>query len=210
MLFLGLIWRKMARNVYLIRHGQVESRFEGKLVGSTDADLSPKGVEQAARLSPFLAQRSPDICFSSPLRRCLQTATGAVSALNIEIVQQEKLREVDFGKWEGLGFDDIVAMDPDGVDMWIRCNPDFCFPQGEAIAQFITRIETMADFLLSVPEDNIAVVTHGGVIRFMLCHLLELDFQKHSIFEVNYAGVFTLKIFDRTAVLAEIINAGDM
>ena len=90
----------MARNLYLIRHGQVESRFKGKLVGSTDAELSPAGLEQAVRLNNFLSRKSPDISFSSPMRRCLQTAEQAVASLNIEIVQEEMFCEVDFGEWE--------------------------------------------------------------------------------------------------------------
>ena len=200
----------MARNLYLIRHGQVESLLTGKLVGSTDADLSPTGMEQAARLNSVLSRRSPDICFSSPMRRCLQTAEQAMASLNIELVREESLREVDFGAWEGLGFDEIAQSDPTGVEKWIRCDRDFRFPRGESLSDFIERVETSADLLFKIPQNSVAVFTHGGVIRFMLCKLLGLPFHKHSIFEVQYADVYVLKIFDNGAVLSGIINSEDM
>ncbi len=200
----------MARNLYLIRHGQVKSRFKGKLVGSTDADPSPAGLEQAVRLNNFLSRKSPAICFSSPMRRCLQTAEQAVASLNIEIVQEEMFCEVDFGEWEGLVFNDIMQLDPVGVEKWIRCDQDFRFPQGESLADFIKRVETSATLLLRTPQDTVAVFTHGGVIRFILCKLLGLAFRKHGIFEVNYADVYALKIFEDRAVLSGIMNAEDM
>jgi len=92
----------MARNLYLIRHGQVRSRFKEKFVGSTDADPSPAGLELAVRLNNFLSRTSPAIYFSSPVRRCLQTAEQAVASLSIEIVQEEMFCEVDYGEWERL------------------------------------------------------------------------------------------------------------
>ena len=210
MLFPGRIWRKMARNLYLIRHGQVINQLKGKFVGSTDADLSLSGLEQAARLNIFLSRKTPDICFSSPMRRCLQTAEQAIASLNIELFPKKMFREVDFGEWEGLGFNDIVRSDPVGVEKWIRCDQDFRFPQGESLAEFIERIETSAGFLLKIPQDTVAVFTHGGVIRFMLCQLLGLALRKHSIFEVNYTDVYVLKILNNSAVLSGILNSEDM
>lgn len=200
----------MARNLYLIRHGEITGRLKGKFVGSTDADLSPAGLKQAARLNSLLSRKSPDVCFSSPMRRCLQTAEQAMGVLNIELVRQESLREVDFGKWEGLGFDEIVQSDPAGIEKWIRCDRDFRFPGGESLADFMKRVETSADLLLKSPRNSVAVFTHGGVIRFMLCKLLGLPIRKHDIFEINYADVFFLKIFDGGAVLSSIIKSEDM
>ncbi len=200
----------MARMLYLIRHGQVEHRFKGKLVGSTNADLAPVGLEQAARLAKYLLRKSPDICFSSPMGRCLQTAEQVMDSLNNELIQHDLLREVDFGEWEGLSFNDIVQLDPEGVEKWIRCDPDFRFPQGECLADFFKRVEAFIDLLLKSSIDSAAVFTHGGIIRFMLCKLLGLPFPKHNIFEVNYADVYVLRLFDNGAVLSSIMSSGDM
>ncbi len=89
----------MARNLYIIRHGQVKNRFKGKFIGSIDADLSLTGLEQAVRLNNFLSKKSPKICFSNPIRRCLQAAEKALASLNIALIQEDLFREVAFGKW---------------------------------------------------------------------------------------------------------------
>lgn len=200
----------MARNLYLIRHGQVEKRFIGKLVGATDVDLSPMGLKQATCLNQVLSRKLPDICFSSPMRRCLQTAKHAMNALDIELIRQESLREVDFGEWEGLGFEEIIQLDPEKVEKWIRCDPDFQFPRGESLAAFKKRVENAIDLLVKNPNNSIAVFTHGGVVRFMLCILLGLPLHKHPIFEVNYADVYTLKISTNGAILSGVLNIEDM
>jgi len=200
----------MAGNLYLIRHGQVKSRFKGALVGSTDVELSPAGLEQAAHLRNYLSRKSPDICFSSPMQRCLQTAQQAMYSLNIQLIQHDLLREVDFGEWEGLSFSDIMRLDPVGVEKWIQCDHDFRFPKGEKLADFFERVEKSTDLLLTTPQDRVAVFTHGGVIRFMLCKLLGIPLSKHNIFEVNYADVFVLRIFNNGAVLSSIMSSEDI
>lgn len=200
----------MARNLYLIRHGQVKSQYKGTLVGSTDVELSPTGLEQAAHLRNFLSRKSPDICFTSPMQRCLQTAQLAMSSLNIELIQNDLLREVDFGDWENLSFNDIMRLDPVGVEKWIQCNHDFQFPRGERLADFFKRVKKSADLFMTIPQNRVAVFTHGGVIRFMLCKLLGIPLPKHNIFEVNYAGIFVLRLFENNAVLSSILSPEDI
>lgn len=200
----------MVKNLYLIRHGQVESRFEGKLVGATNADLSPSGREQAIRLNQILIRKSPDICFSSPMRRCLDTANHAMASLNIELRQLEQIRELDFGEWEGVSFKDIKRLDPLGVEKMKRCDLDFRFPKGESLSDFIERIETSTDRLLRTPQDSVVVFAHGGVIRFMVCKLLGVAYDRHSFFNVNYASVYEFKISDNGAVLTGILNIDEI
>lgn len=196
----------MARKLILIRHGQVESLYKGKLVGSTNAELSPAGLEQAGSLHSFLARKSPDIAYSSPMKRCMDSAGAAMSGLNLELKVEELLSEVDFGDWEGLSFEELSKKDPEKAASWIVSDPDFVFPGGESLAGFLERVKAAAEMLRAEPGDTVAVFTHGGIIRFMLCQLLGLDIAKHAIFEVGYSSAFVLKLYEGAAVLSEIVK----
>jgi broad specificity phosphatase PhoE len=101
----------MARNLYPIRHGQVKSPFKATFVGDAHADFSPAGLAPAVRLNNVLSRISPHIRYSSPMRRCLQTAQQAMVCQTIEFVHQQELRrDADVGDGEGPGFNDVVRL----------------------------------------------------------------------------------------------------
>lgn len=194
----------MARRLILIRHGQVEARFVGRFVGSTDAALSPTGLRQAEQLAAWLAQQRPGACFCSPLRRCTETARAAVAGLSLQPQVDPDLRETDFGAWEGLSFADIAGRDAAAVDRWARFESGFRFPGGESIADFTSRIGAAADRMAASSAETVVAFTHGGVIRFMLCALLRLDPRSYAAFEVKPAGVVELALFEGGALLQSL------
>lgn len=196
----------MARRLILIRHGQVEERFEGRFVGATDAGLSPAGLRQAQDLASWLAGMKPGACFSSPLQRCTATARAAVAGLPLQLELDPDLREVDFGAWEGLSFSDIAGKDAAAVDRWARFEPGFRFPGGESLADFTRRINAAADRMAAAPQETVVAFTHGGVIRFMLCALLRLDPRSYAAFEIRPAGVVELALFEGGALLQFLGN----
>jgi len=200
----------MARRLILIRHGQVEERFEGRFVGSTDAALSPTGLRQAQDLAPWLAGKKPGTCFSSPLQRCTATARAAVVGLSLQPELSRDLREVDFGEWEGLSFSEIAGKDAAAVDRWARFEPGFRFPGGESIADFTRRIGAAADRMAATPQETVVAFTHGGVIRFMLCALLRLDPRSYAAFEIRPAGVVELALFEGGALLQGLGNVAEL
>ncbi len=200
----------MARRLILIRHGQVEERFEGRFVGSTDAVLSPAGLRQAGDLTSWLAGKKSGACFCSPLQRCTATACAALAGLSLQPVLDPDLREVDFGEWEGLSFADIAGKDAAAVDRWARFEPGFRFPGGESIAEFTRRIGAAADRMAAVPQETVVAFTHGGVIRFMLCALLRLDPRSYAAFEIRPAGVVELALFEGGALLQSLGNVRDI
>ncbi len=191
----------MARRLILIRHGQVEERYAGRFVGSTDAALSPAGLRQARGLAPYLAQQRPGACFSSPLQRCTGTARAAVAGLALRVGLDGDLREADFGAWEGLSFPEIAGRDAEAVDRWARFVPGFRFPGGESVADFMKRITAAAERMAAVPEETVVAFTHGGVIRFMLCALLRLEPRSYGAFAVSPGGVAELALFEGGAML---------
>lgn len=191
----------MAERLILIRHGDLGNHCRGRYIGRTDAPLSAEGGRQAAALAGPLA-RLPDgsSLLVSPLRRTLETAAIALRP-GANFVVDPDLREIDFGRWEGMGFAEILAADPAAVDRWAALAEDFAFPEGESIGNFRKRIGAAAKRIAADPAETAVVVTHGGVIRFLICHFLGLPDRAHLLFDVQPASISEIRIDGGKGVL---------
>jgi broad specificity phosphatase PhoE len=114
------------------------------------------------------------------------------------------LREIDFGEWETRTFAEAAADNPPLVDRWAAFDPDFAFPGGEAVSDFLCRIRTAADRLAGDTAQTVLAVTHGGVIRAMICYLLGLEPRQYVVFDVPYAALVVIDLLDGKGVLAAI------
>jgi len=171
--------------LYLLRHGSTTS--PGTYTGSLDVDLSSKGAKQVKDIASYCQKLELDSCYCSPLQRCRKTFS--LLKLPHACTFDHNLREIDFGRWEGLTFSEISQNDQEQLDVWVRQKQDFTFPGGEAIATFINRVTTWFDELLTNEMDAVLVVTHGGVIRHALCHFIGLDHSFAPSFHINEAGM---------------------
>jgi len=191
----------MAERLILIRHGDLGARRRGRYIGRTDAPLSQEGRRQAAALAGPLVRR-PDVAsvLVSPLRRTRETAELALGR-GANFVVDPDLREIDFGRWEGMGFAKILAADPAAVDRWAALADNFAFPEGESIGNFRKRIGAAARRIAADPARTAVVVTHGGVIRFLNCHFLGLPDRAHLLFDVQPASISEIRIDGGKGVL---------
>lgn len=196
----------MAESLYLVRHGSIGPVGQGCYIGSTDAPLCEEGERQVAALAERLRARTGlRRCVCSPLRRAVRTAEilGGATGLAPEIVPD--LREIAFGSWEGRTFDEIRDSSPDQVGESARFAPDFAFPGGERMQDFLARVRRAAERLAAEPEVVLAV-THAGVIRAMLCHLLALPPRAYVAFDIAPASLTVVRLFDGKGVLSEMIR----
>jgi broad specificity phosphatase PhoE len=171
-------------------------------VGATDVPLRAEGISQSARLAAGLGRRRPTRCYCSPLARTQQTARIISESIGLSVTTDRDLREINFGEWEGMTFDQAAARHPEAVARWASFSDDFAFPGGESLRDFLERIQRTADRLAADPSERILVITHGGVIRAMICHLLGLSPRSYVLFEIQCAAVSTIKLFDGRGVLA--------
>jgi broad specificity phosphatase PhoE len=192
----------MAKTLLLARHAETGPDFRGRFVGSSDVPLAGDGPEQAERLAALAATFRPELCLCSPLLRARQTAIPVAAVTGLPIITDEELREVDFGRWEAKTFEQISAVDPELVKHWAAWHEDFAFPDGETLRGFKQRIKKITLQLTSLEAETILVISHGGVIRTMLCHLLGLSLRHYLMFEVQPATLTVLTLHDRGAVLS--------
>ncbi len=185
------------KELYFLRHGA--TGLQGRYIGATDAPLSAQGREQVHKTGLLLGEKEVTKIFCSPLLRCRQS----LAELKLTGTSQfsELLREIDFGRWEGKNFTEIVHSDPQLVDSWVAAPLNFCFPGGESLQSFTHRITLFITELKSVVEDTLLVVAHGGVIRHLLCLLLDLPVEKYLLFDVEPGSFCSIRLYPEGGVL---------
>jgi alpha-ribazole phosphatase len=135
----------------------------GICYGRLDVALAPHAEEQIGAIAA-----SPDlhgaVCvWSSPSRRCCGLAGAIAAALDVRLTIDPRLRELDFGAWEGRPWDVIARAD---LDRWAASPLTFAPPGGETGAAFIARISAFHVGLRQAQQDCV-VVSHGGPLKVL-------------------------------------------
>ncbi|OSB12121.1 histidine phosphatase family protein [Paraclostridium bifermentans] len=164
----------MANTFYIVRHGQTNWNILGKTQGHGNSDLTEKGIEQATELADSLAKNHKiDYIFSSDLGRAVQTANILGDSLGISVCETPDLREMGFGKWEGLLIDEIKMNYADIYNTW-RNEPHLVeIPEGETLHIIKDRVDNFINELNKKYDNkHILLVTHSVTVRVMLLSFL--------------------------------------
>ena len=181
----------------LIRHGQTDFNIQGKYCGYSDPPLNEEGMQQVEKLKTRLEGLEVDVLFSSDLQRAIETAQIALP--NKLIKQVEKLREYNFGVFEGLTYEEIMEDHADIYTAWIGDPSKKAIPQGDCFKSFSNRIrEGLDSILLKNRGKTVALVTHSGPIRLILSDVLKYGTDKFwkinqdnaALNIINYNGSF--------------------
>lgn len=178
--------------ISLLRHGEVEGgpRFRG----STDDPLTKNGWQQMRIATNAVKETRWNRIISSPLQRCAHFAREYALQHNLNISFEDHLKEMHFGQWEGRSAAEIMQEDPDALGrFWsdpIQQSP----PDAESLLDFQTRVlEAWQNIIDRYVGQKILIITHGGVIRVLLCHeqkkpinkLLEIDVPLGSLTHIQ-------------------------
>jgi broad specificity phosphatase PhoE len=169
-------------------------------------ELSPLGQEQSRALASYLQTVPFDALFASPMRRVQQTLQRLVEYQTRAPIILEQLREVDFGAWTGLGWDDIQGRFGVSAYEWLQQLEQGLINQAEQVSDFRQRIEIALQLILRERcGQTLAVVCHGGVIRMILALLLELSLSKMAGFDFEYASLSVVDCLPRK-VEVQLLN----
>ncbi|MDT8859290.1 histidine phosphatase family protein [Alkalihalobacillus sp. MEB130] len=171
-------------DVFLVRHGITKWNQEKRYLGHTDLSIS-KDQNELSILKKELNKENFDFIFSSDLRRCQETL--AYLQLSTEASCDSRLREIDFGDWEGQTYEDLK--DDASYQKWIDSGGECPIPNGESSETFKARIDSFLNELQKrkiVKEEStnaqVLIMTHGGVIRYIVSKLLpSYDFWDVSV-----------------------------
>jgi broad specificity phosphatase PhoE len=177
----------------LVRHGETIWHAENRYAGSTDIPLNPRGFEQAERLAKWAAAADLAAIWVSPMRRARETAAPSERVTGIPARVDERLREIDFGKAEGLTNSEIMQSFPDAFAAFQSDPVSHHLPGGEDPRDVVRRaMECFNEIRMAFPRGRVLVVTHNTVIRLALCQWLGVPLSKYrSAFPVMANGALS-------------------
>jgi probable phosphoglycerate mutase len=169
---------KSDQKILLLRHGEIHgANAEKRFVGQFDVPLNRTGRDQARWWRQRMATVPLANIVSSDLRRCMQTARIAAADHLVPIEASSELREIDLGRWEGMRFAEVKQRWPDAFrqrgDDIARFRP----PQGENFSDLHQRVVPFFENVVKQGGQHLLIVTHAGVIRILVCHMLGLPIE---------------------------------
>ena len=164
------------RQLLLIRHGLTEWNTAGKFQGHSDIELSEEGRAQAEALRARLETLEQNglttgKVISSPLKRAYQTAQIALPGC--EIQRDERLKELNFGAFEGRTLAQNVASS--AWNTWYQDPFKHRTPEGESYEDLRLRV---VDWLMSLSDGHTVAFTHSGTIQMLLSHIMGVEHPK--------------------------------
>ncbi len=193
--------------ILLIRHGSTDVMRDVLCGRTPGVPLNAEGRKQAATLGEVLRQEvSLAAVYSSPLERTVETARLIADPQGLIVSVESRLNEVDFGNWMGLSFDELRDRSE-----WQNYNAHRALrspPGGESLAAVQARVQSCLQTMQQIhPNETIAAVSHGDVIRTLIMlllgipldHVLRLQIDPGSVSEVHFeGGMPTLRNLNRT------------
>lgn len=152
--------------IYIVRHGESVGNLNKRYCGITDVELSIDGRVQALQAGLNLKYLKVLKIYSSPLKRAYETAEIISKEINVNLNKADCLKEVNFGIFENMTWDEIHNDYKEETDNWIQQGLKYTFPKGESYGDIINRIAGFMDDI----EDNSVIVSHFGVIQSILLY----------------------------------------
>jgi 2,3-bisphosphoglycerate-dependent phosphoglycerate mutase len=159
----------------LCRHGQTGFNAALRFQGQLDEPLSELGRQQAQLLAGRLAEEPIDVAYTSDLCRAHETATIALAGRPVQLHVDARLREIAFGRWEGMTFAEIKDKYPDDVAARDRDRVHYAMPGGESLEQLGQRVgDFMREALPRHEGESILFIAHGGTVNAVISTLLDI------------------------------------
>lgn len=171
--------------LFLVRHAHTHWNEEKRYQGSSDLPLSDKGIQQALAVANTFREENIDLIYSSDLKRAKETAAYIKADRDIPLMIDKRLRELNFGIFEGLTLSEAQTQYPEMVTAWLE---DYDKPPegGESLSSLTARISSFLDEVIDQQSSHtIVVVGHGGGLREIYRLLLELPSEKHWAFRFD-------------------------
>lgn len=180
--------------IHLIRHGLTSGNLEGLYVGHTDVPLCDEGKAQILNMKESYTYPNTDFVFSSPLKRCIETAKLIYPAIKPIII--DDLIEYDFGEFDGRSAAELHEKQP-LFDRWLKGEAGVKPPFGESNEEFAKRVcdcfVKIVDGIIKSGTENSAIITHGGVIMTILSNCGLPEAQAHEWMTPSGCG-YTLRV----------------
>ncbi len=178
--------------LYLMRHGQTDWNVKHRSQGWNDIALNENGIAQARIAAEKLQNIEIETIYSSDLKRAKKTADIISAHLDLPVHYTKRLREMNFGKAEGVKKTDLPAKFPYIYSAFNDIkNPeryDIGYPNGESIGDVQQRFMKLITKLYEDGRKNVLIVTHGMLVRIFceICLKKTIRLENGSVLKVTF------------------------
>jgi broad specificity phosphatase PhoE len=154
-------------DIIMIRHGETEDNVK-KIFSRDNTRLTDNGIQQIRGTRELLKHFNYSKIYYSPLTRTVETLEN----LGLEGIEEERIREINFGIFTGKTFEEISEIYPTESKAWVEDSINYAISQGESLIDVYSRL---SEFLeeISKEEENILLVCHDCIIRLALCWIFD-------------------------------------
>ena len=176
-----------------MRHGETAWNNQKRVMGRREVPLNKQGTTQVRRVAQLLPDLNVGVIYSSPLKRAQDTAFILASNHNLILETDVNLTEVAFGRWEGYTFDDLIK---DKTYHRFLADPiTIAVPGGETMPGVQKRgIKALNRGSREYPNDHLLFVSHGDVIRAILCYYLKLPLNEFRRIRIDNGSLSAVEI----------------
>ncbi|MFZ5452096.1 MAG: histidine phosphatase family protein [Thermodesulfobacteriota bacterium] len=194
--------------LYLLRHGQVADGHTHLYHGNNDIELSPQGIKQLEQAGAQLEDVELAGVYASDLTRAFQGAEIICRGRDIKPRTLPEFREIHFGVWEGLSFQEIAEKYPDHLQARFQDLANFRIPGGESLMDLKARALPALQGLIQEHQNQaFLLVAHAGLNRVILSEALGLSLQNLFRLDQNYGCLNIIDYFPDMAVV-RLVNGG--
>jgi broad specificity phosphatase PhoE len=160
----------------IVRHGRTEWNRVEKFRGRADIGLDEVGMKQAEAAGKRISEWPISAIYSSPLRRASTTAEIIAGSLGLKVRLLPGIIDIDYGSWQGLSAEDVVARDGHIYSQWIESPDKVKFPGGESFTEARERAALAVDELIQQhPKETVVLVSHKVICQVLVLSLLGLN-----------------------------------
>ena len=192
--------------IVLTRHGEVPGIAPATFRGRADLRLTERGRAQAAATARRIAECwRPANIYTSPLRRCVDTARVIGAACGVSVSVLEALNDIDYGAWQGLSCDEVREREPEAYRRWLSSPQTVRFPQGESLQDLATRAADALRYLIGHhSDDTVVLVGHDSSNRALLLHVLDLPLSGYWRIAQDPCAISQVRVDGERGVVASM------
>jgi broad specificity phosphatase PhoE len=197
--------------IFLVRHGESTDNEAGdRFSGITDCDLTEKGIKQAEEVGKKLQLEHIEYIYTSPMKRAIETARKIQLQAGGALVIDRRLREIDYGDWEGLTRQEVFQKWPELYNKW-KQDPVTFYPHNAerpqlALERIINFWDDLRTKLILENIKVVVIVSHKSILRLLISYLKNEPLKKyreHLSFNCSITKVILNKQGDNAQVVYE-------
>jgi alpha-ribazole phosphatase len=191
----------------LVRHGQTEWNAGGRYQGQSNVALSDTGRKQARFLAERFPVRQLDAIYTSDLDRAKETAECVGKRLGLTVCPEKAFRELSFGDWEGLTYQEISSRWPEEAEKLFTAPDELVIPHGETFRDLQKRaLDKIYSLYEKHIDQTVAVFAHGAINKTILAGLMHIPLHYLWSLRQDNTAVNILRL-DDGYVMVELINS---